>query len=164
MPQEGGVACDVRYIVPDFGAGGVHSIKARLRRSCQRRSRDGIIPLSATVCALLCVLRGAICSLEFLHIIRRELWLIERDGQLVDLTGERKRDLVIAIIHRRASVCPDVEGLILLQDKRHRPIHGLRRDHLAIDFQCACAASAEAQARGWRPGCPSASQTRPLHS
>src|SRR5215470_1292814 len=100
--------------------------------------------MSATARELLCVLRGAVGSFQFLHIVLGKLRLIKRDGQLVDLASERKRDLVIAIIHRRAGVCPDVKGLVPLQDQRHRPIHGLRRNHFAVDLQRARAATAEA--------------------
>ena len=36
---------------------------------------------------------------EFLDILGRELWAIELKGQLVQLRVERKRNLIIRIIH-----------------------------------------------------------------
>ena len=46
-------------------------------------NQPGKLSLRAEV-GLVCVLRGAIGGLQFLHIVLRELRLIERDGQLVD--------------------------------------------------------------------------------
>jgi hypothetical protein len=44
---------------------------------------------------LVCVLRGAIRSLKFLHVVWHELRRIDGEGQLVDLAGKRERDLII---------------------------------------------------------------------
>src|SRR5215467_97559 len=65
------------------------------------------------------VLSRAIGSLKLLHVVRRELRLIDCDGQLVDFTGKRKWDLIVVVIDRRTSVGSNVECLVPLQDKRY---------------------------------------------
>src|SRR5271167_612789 len=61
------------------------------------------------------VRRGAVGSLQLLHILRREFRRFKNDGHLVDLAGEVERHLVVAVIHRvgaaETNAERNVEGL-----------------------------------------------------
>src|SRR5262245_47384181 len=85
------------------------------------------------------------CSFpEALFVLGRQLRPVDSDGQLVELAGELERHLVVPVIHRSAGVRADVEGLVPLQDKRHRALHFLRGHHLPVDLQHPGAALADA--------------------
>src|SRR6266581_302529 len=86
----------------------------------------------ARPCRSLRVLSGAIRVRQLLFVLRRQLRRLERDRQLVDLARECEWDLIIAVIHRRTGFRADVEGLVDRQDQRHRALHLLRRDDLAV--------------------------------
>src|SRR5215472_9853390 len=96
-----------------------------------------------TWACLVRVLSRAIGSLKLLHVVRRELRLIDCDGQLVDLAGKPKWDLIVVVIDRSTSVRSNVECLVPLQHKRHSTIHRLGRNNLAVDFQRASAGAAD---------------------
>src|SRR4030095_7328592 len=64
-----------------------------------------------------------------LLILRRHLVRLELNSQLVELSGEAERRLVVLVIHPRAGINPDIEGLI---DRKER-WDGMR-DRLASDF------------------------------
>lgn len=53
---------------------------------------------------LFCVLSGSICLRQLLLVLRRQRRRFNRDRQLVQLAGERERDLIIAIVDRRAGL------------------------------------------------------------
>ena len=71
---------------------------------------------------------------------------LECDGQFVDRSGEGEWYLVVGVIHARARIDADIEGLV----NRHEDGHGARDlvagDFLAIDLQNASAALARAAA------------------
>ena len=60
---------------------------------------------------------------------RRYLRRPELDGQLVELAGEAERRLVVLVVHARAGIHADIEGLV----DRHEGRDGVR-DLLAIHF------------------------------
>src|ERR1035437_2802965 len=93
---------------------------------------------------LLCVSRACRRLLELLHIARGEFRFIQTDGQLVNFAGELERDLIVLIVHRRAGVAADVEGLVPRHGQRYAVIECLRRNYLAIDLERAGAAFADA--------------------
>src|SRR5215475_6229872 len=72
---------------------------------------------------------------ETLLVLGRELRPIDRQRQLVELAGERERHLVLLVVHRRAGVGTDVEGLVELHDDRDRVLHLLGADDLAVDLE-----------------------------
>ena len=58
--------------------------------------------------------------LNDLMFLARQLYRPELEGQLVDLAVEAERHLVVLVVHRRAGVDPDVEGLVSRQQERDR--------------------------------------------
>jgi hypothetical protein len=53
--------------------------------------------------ALLVTLTVAHGRFEFFDVFGRQLWPVERDGELADLAGEREWDLVVLVICRHFS-------------------------------------------------------------
>src|SRR5216110_2047620 len=74
---------------------------------------------------------------QALLVRRRELRPVERERELHEPAVEPERHLVVAVLHRRAGVGADVEGLVPLQRDRDHPLHLLRRHHLAVDLEHA---------------------------
>jgi hypothetical protein len=68
------------------------------------------------------------------------------DGQLVDLSVEAERYLVVVFIYRSARVHPNVEGLGGRQEERNRFRNRLRAEHVTIDCEHASATLREARA------------------
>src|SRR6516164_1244388 len=87
------------------------------------------------------VLRLLLEKLFFLgsHLRRDEL-----DRQLVELAGEAERRLVVIVVYPRASIHPDVEGLIDGHEERNGMWDALAGYFLAVHRQRAGAALAEA--------------------
>ena len=77
-------------------------------------------------------------------VFGRQLRPVDLERQLVELAGERERHLVVLVVHRRAGVGADVEGLVPLQDERERVFHLLGGDFLAVHLEHAGAALADA--------------------
>src|SRR4029077_11819245 len=80
---------------------------------------------------------------QLLLVLRRQLRWLYRDRQLVDLACERERDLIIAIIHRRTGFRANVESFVDWQNQRHRALHFLRRNDVAVHSQGSGAATAD---------------------
>ena len=75
----------------------------------------------------------------FLRSIQRN----QLDRQLVELAGEPERRLVVVVVHARAGIHPDVEGLVNRHEERNGVRHRLAGDFLAVHRQDAGAALAE---------------------
>ena len=58
--------------------------------------------------------------LQLLPSVIGQLRRSELEGQLVDLAGEGERHLVVLVVHPRAGVDADVEGLVRRQQERDR--------------------------------------------
>jgi hypothetical protein len=64
----------------------------------------------------------------FVHdlvVVLCQLLRPELEGQLGDLTGKVERHLVIVVVHWRASVHADVEGLVYRHDQRAAMLLGI---------------------------------------
>src|SRR5215469_14281161 len=80
---------------------------------------------------------------QLLDIRCRKFRSVNFQRQLIELAGELEWDLVI-VRHWRTGVRADIEVLVPLQTDRNRALHGLACHLLAIDFQRAGAAAADA--------------------
>ena len=72
---------------------------------------EGKVVLAHRLSLALIVGSGDASSAAF-RVRRRQLLRSEIEGQLVDLAREAERNLVIAVVHRRAGVHADVEGFV----------------------------------------------------
>src|SRR5690349_1403584 len=93
---------------------------------------------------LFSVVRGTIRVGQHPFVFRCQLRRLDGDRELVELSGESKRDLVIAVVHRRPGFRADVECLIDWKHQRNRALHLLGRYDLAIDGQRASTAPTDA--------------------
>jgi hypothetical protein len=66
--------------------------------------------------------------------------------QITDLAGEAERYLVVLVVHRRAGVEPDAEGLVPREGERQTARHEVALHHLAVHLQGAGAAFTESRA------------------
>ena len=73
----------------------------------------------------------------------RSLQRNQFDRQLTHLAGESKRRLVVVVVHARAGINPDIEGLVDRLEERHGMRDRLTGDFRAIHRQHAGAAFAE---------------------
>src|SRR5581483_8376040 len=69
---------------------------------------------------------------------------LNADRHLVELAAEAERNLVVLVVHGGAGIGADIEAFIPLEDERDRALHRLRRHDLAVDFQYAGPAAADA--------------------
>src|SRR5947207_14881128 len=81
-----------------------------------------------------------------LLIRRRQLLRPEVEGQLVDLAVEAERHLIVLVVHRRAGVYSNVEGLVTRYQERDRARNLPRGDVVAVHLQNAGAALRDAGA------------------
>src|SRR5262245_66485882 len=86
---------------------------------------------------------STLCQKRTLARCMERACIMDRGGQLVDLAGKPKWDLIVVVIDRSTSVRSNVECLVPLQHKRHSTIHRLGRNNLAVDFQRASAGAAD---------------------
>src|SRR5882724_9198671 len=77
---------------------------------------------------------------------RRQPYRPELEGHVVDRTVECEGHLVVLVVHRRAGVDPDVEGLITRDQERDGFWDLLRGDLLAVHLQHAATALCDAGA------------------
>ncbi len=80
---------------------------------------------------------GRPCIFELLGVLRRELRAVDRDGQLVELGGQRERRLVVGVVDPGQGIRADVEALVPLQDDGQRVLQLLRLHNLAIHLEDA---------------------------
>ena len=95
----------------------------------------------------LLLLRDAVVALrllKLLDILGRQLRPVDGQRQLVELTGELERHLVVPVIHRGAGVGAHVEVLVPLQDEGYGALHLLAGHFLAVHLEHAGAAPADA--------------------
>ena len=57
--------------------------------------------------------------------------------QFVEPAGQFERHLIVLVVHRRAGVRADVEGLVPLRDERDRMLHFMSGHFLAIHLEYA---------------------------
>src|ERR1051326_2804261 len=73
-----------------------------------------------------------------------QLYRSESIGQLSDLAGKAERDLIVLVVHRRAGIHADIEGLIDCHDERDRVWDLPVGDLFVVHLQHTCTAFAEA--------------------
>src|SRR5262249_13216118 len=82
--------------------------------------------------------------LKLRDLVRRQLRPVDGQRDLVQLTGESERRLVVVVVDRRAGVGANVQSLVPLQDERNRMLHFLGCDDIPVDLQDTGTALADA--------------------
>ena len=94
---------------------------------------------------LLLLVRVVLHFLRGLGVLGQHLRWSEFEIHLADRAGEGEGHLVVGVVHRRARVGPDVEGLVHRQEDRGGVGDAVVRDVLAIHPQHAGAALGQAR-------------------
>jgi hypothetical protein len=77
------------------------------------------LPVNRSLLVARLVFRSDDVFVHDVAVLLGDLLLPELEGQLGDLTGKVERHLVIVVVHWRASVHADVEGLVYRHEERN---------------------------------------------